>query len=59
MERQGRIAAAAGDDDFLKVKRAVAAFYVEQVVPEALGLNAAASAPAAGLYALPAGLFAA
>ena len=57
MERQGRIAAE-GDDDFLKMKRAVAAFYVEQVVPEALGLHAAASAPAAALYELPADLFA-
>ncbi len=58
MEKQGR-AAAGGDDDFLKMKRAVAAFYVDQIVPEALGLHAAASAPAAGLYALSADLFAA
>jgi len=58
MERQGRIAVD-GDDDFSRMKRAVAAFYVEQVVPEALGLRAAATAPAAGLYDLPADLFAA
>ena len=58
MERQGRIAAG-GDDDFARMKRAVAAFYVEQIVPEALGLHAAASAPAASLYELPADLFAA
>ncbi|MBS0479840.1 MAG: acyl-CoA dehydrogenase [Proteobacteria bacterium] len=58
MERQGRIAAE-GNDDFSRMKRAVAAFYVEQVVPEALGLHAAATAPAASLYALPAELFAA
>jgi alkylation response protein AidB-like acyl-CoA dehydrogenase len=58
MERQGR-AAADGDDDFLRMKRAVCAFYVEQIVPEALGLHAAATAPAAGLYQLPAELFAA
>ncbi|MDB5678170.1 acyl-CoA dehydrogenase [Sphingomonas bacterium] len=58
MERQGR-AAADGDDDFLRMKRAVAAFYVEQIVPEALGLHAAATAPAASLYELPADLFAA
>ncbi len=58
MERQGR-AAAEGDDDFLRMKRAVCAFYVEQIVPEALGLHAAASAPAAALYELPADLFAA
>jgi len=58
MEMQGR-AAADGDDDFLRMKRAVCAFYVEQIVPEALGLHAAATAPAAGLYQLPAELFAA
>ena len=58
MERQGR-AAAEGDDDFAAMKRAVAAFYVEQIVPEALGLHAAASAPAASLYKLSADLFAA
>jgi 3-(methylthio)propanoyl-CoA dehydrogenase len=58
MEKQGR-AAAGGDDDFLRMKRTVAAFYVEQIVPEALGLHAAASAPAAGLYAIPAEVFAA
>jgi hypothetical protein len=49
MEKQ---ALAAGDDAFGKAKRAVAAFYGEQIVPEALGLEAAASASAAGLYAL-------
>jgi alkylation response protein AidB-like acyl-CoA dehydrogenase len=37
-----------GDD----VRKAVAAFYLEQIVPEALGLEAAASAPASQLYAL-------
>ena len=58
IERQGR-AAADGTDDFLRMKGAVAAFYIEQIVPEALGLRAAASASAAGLYALPAALFAA
>ncbi len=58
MERQGR-AAADGDDDFLTMKRAVCSFYVKQIVPEALGLHAAASAPAAALYELPADLFAA
>ncbi|THD35939.1 MAG: acyl-CoA dehydrogenase [Sphingomonas sp.] len=58
MERQGRVAAEGGDD-FAAMKRAVAAFYVEQIVPEALGLHAAASAPAASLYALSAHLFAA
>ena len=57
MERQGR--AADGDDDFCRMKRAVARFYADQVVPEALGLHDAATAPAAGLYAIPADLFAA
>jgi len=57
MERQGH--AAAGDDDFLKMKRAVADFYLAQIVPEALGLQAAATAPAAGLYALSPDQFAA
>jgi hypothetical protein len=57
MEKQGR--AAVGDEDFLVMKRAVAAFYVQQIVPEALGLAAAANSPATALYALPAALFAA
>ena len=58
MERQGRVAAD-GDDDFLRMKRAVCGFYVEQIVPEALGLHAAASAPAASLYQMSAEVFAA
>ena len=56
MERQR--AAATGDDDFSRMKRAVADFYIAQIVPEAMGLAAAAGAPAAQLYALPAELFA-
>jgi len=56
MERQ---AAAAGDDDFGRMKAAAAGFYLDQIVPEALGLRAAAEASAAGLYAVPAELFAA
>ena len=60
MERQGRIAATAnGDPDFLKMKRAVADFYVAQIVPEAMGLKAAAMAPAAILYELTPEAFAA
>ena len=58
MERQGGIVTES-DDDFSRMKRAVAAFYVEQIVPEALGLHAAATAPAASVYELPADLFAA
>ena len=45
-------------DDFARMKRAVCAFYLAQVVPEALGLRAAAQAPASQLYAFPAELFA-
>jgi alkylation response protein AidB-like acyl-CoA dehydrogenase len=56
MERQAR---ATGDDDFGRMKRAVARFYVEQVVPEALGLRAAATASAETLYAVEAEAFAA
>ncbi|OYY70004.1 acyl-CoA dehydrogenase [Sphingomonas sp. 28-63-12] len=60
MERQGRIAATVdGDGAFLKMKRAVADFYVAQIVPEAMGLKAAAMAPAAILYALESSAFAA
>ncbi|WP_277981044.1 acyl-CoA dehydrogenase [Sphingomonas phyllosphaerae] len=51
MERQAAVPAADA------VKRAVCAFYLDQIVPEALGLEAAASASAAVLYALPAGAF--
>jgi alkylation response protein AidB-like acyl-CoA dehydrogenase len=56
MERQGQ--AAEGDSAFLKMKRATSRFYVEQVVPEAIGLMAAAMAPAEILYALDAAEFA-
>ena len=53
MEQQGRLAAD-GDTPFLKLKAAAARFYVEQIVPEALGLKAAAMAPAEVLYAVDA-----
>ncbi len=60
MERQGRIARSAeGDPAFLAMKAAVADFYVAQIVPEAMGLKAAAMAPAAILYALAPEAFAA
>ncbi|NJR77836.1 acyl-CoA dehydrogenase [Sphingomonas corticis] len=42
--------ARAGDGN----RRAVTAFYLDQIVPEALGLEAAATAPASQLYALSA-----
>jgi alkylation response protein AidB-like acyl-CoA dehydrogenase len=57
MERQGQ--AATGDDAFAAGKRATVAFYLDQIVPEAMGLKAAATASAAALYAIPAEAFAA
>ena len=58
MERQGRIAAGAeGDTGFLARKRAAARFFVGQLVPEAMGLKAAAVAGAGVLYALGDGDF--
>ncbi|MES1974379.1 MAG: acyl-CoA dehydrogenase [Pseudomonadota bacterium] len=60
MERQGRIAATSnGDPAFLAMKTASARFYVEQIVPEAMGLKAAAMARAELLYSIPAEMFAA
>ena len=49
LERQAR---AAGDDAFGRAKRTVVRFYLDQIVPEALGLRAAATASADVLYAL-------
>jgi alkylation response protein AidB-like acyl-CoA dehydrogenase len=57
LERQSR--AVEGDDGFAQMKRASVAFYLDQIVPEALGLCAAATAPASQLYAVPAEAFAA
>ena len=60
MERSGRIAATAeGDRAFLSMKVAAARFYVAQIVPEALGLKAAATATADVLYSVAAEAFAA
>ncbi len=56
MERQGRVAA---DDAFGVAKRAAVRFYLDQIVPEAIGLTAAATATADVLYAIPADAFAA
>ncbi|TXC71919.1 acyl-CoA dehydrogenase [Sphingomonas ginsenosidivorax] len=58
MERQGRIAAE-GSDDFSAMKTATARFYLDQIVPEAMGLKAAATASAAILYAISPEAFAA
>ena len=49
MERQAR---AAGDDTSGRMKRAASRFYLEQIVPEALGLFAAATATAELLYSI-------
>jgi hypothetical protein len=60
MERQGRIAATSeGDPAFLAMKTAAARFYVEQIVPEAMGLKAAAMAKADVLYSVGPEMFAA
>jgi hypothetical protein len=48
-----------GDPAFAAGKRAAAFFYLEQAVPEALGLQAAAMAPATLLYAIDEEAFAA
>jgi alkylation response protein AidB-like acyl-CoA dehydrogenase len=59
MERQGRAAATIdGDPAYLAMKTATTRFYVEQIVPEALGLKAAALAKAEVLYSVPAEAFA-
>jgi alkylation response protein AidB-like acyl-CoA dehydrogenase len=57
MEREGRHAT--GDEEFAVVKRAAVRFYLDQIVPEAHGLKAAATASADVLYAVPAEAFAA
>jgi alkylation response protein AidB-like acyl-CoA dehydrogenase len=60
MEASGRAAAQSeGDPAFLKMKQAAARFYVAQIVPEAMGLKAAAMAKAEMLYAIDAEGFAA
>jgi hypothetical protein len=60
MERQGRIAATVeGDRAFLAMKVAAARFYVAQIVPEAMGLKAAAMADASVLYSIAPEAFAA
>lgn len=57
--RQGRLAgerleAGAHDAPFLKAKLAVVRFFLDRIVPEALGLAGAATAGADGLFALTA-----
>jgi alkylation response protein AidB-like acyl-CoA dehydrogenase len=48
-----------GDPSFAAMKQAAARFYLDQIVPEAGGLRAAASAPAASLYSIGEEVFAA
>ncbi|WP_324749681.1 acyl-CoA dehydrogenase [Sphingomonas sp. LY54] len=48
-----------GDPSFLAMKRAAARFYLDQMVPEAEGLKAAAMAPADLLYSISEDAFAA
>jgi alkylation response protein AidB-like acyl-CoA dehydrogenase len=52
LERQAR--AAVGDTPFEQVKRAVSGYFLDVVVPEALGLAAGAEAGAKLLYSVPA-----
>lgn len=60
MARQLRVAdEAEGDPLFLAMKKAAARFYLDQIVPEATGLGAAAMAPAEILYSVPEEAFAA
>ncbi|MDG2533140.1 acyl-CoA dehydrogenase C-terminal domain-containing protein, partial [Sphingomonas sp. HITSZ_GF] len=60
MEASGRAAARGeGDPAFRKMKQAATAFYVTQIVPEAMGLKPAAMAKAEMLYAIDAEGFAA
>ena len=55
MERQARAAGTMqGDPVFAATKQAVVRFYLTQIVPEALGVMAAAMAPAEVLYAVDA-----
>ncbi|MGS1015659.1 acyl-CoA dehydrogenase [Allosphingosinicella humi] len=54
-----QLAAAEGEGDFLAMKRASCRFYLEQVVPEALGLAVSAVAPADLLYSVSEEAFAA
>ena len=60
MARQLEAAEASeAEADFLAMKKAAARFYLNQIVPEAAGLMAAATASAAILYSIPEAAFAA
>ncbi|ARS26194.1 acyl-CoA dehydrogenase [Sphingomonas sp. KC8] len=61
LTRQSRAAATAQgiDPAFLALKQAAARFYLDRVVPEAIGLAEGATAGAAGLYTIDTAIFAA
>jgi len=59
LARQAAALDDAGDPAFRAMKHAAARFYLDQIVPEALGLAAAAAAPAEILYSLGEDAFAA
>ena len=59
MEREGRALETIDDPTFRALKRASVHFYLDQVVPEALGLRAAATASAGVLYEIGAETFSA
>jgi hypothetical protein len=59
LARQAAALGEEGDPAFRAMKHAAAHFYLDQIVPEALGLAAAAAAPADSLYALDEEAFAA
>ncbi|MBC2778376.1 acyl-CoA dehydrogenase [Parasphingopyxis marina] len=52
MIAEAELAAGEGDSDFLAMKIAACRFYLDQIVPEAGGLRAAAMAPADILYSV-------
>ncbi|HEV2568152.1 acyl-CoA dehydrogenase [Sphingomonas sp.] len=54
MARQAKAAAAVEATPFTEMKQAVARFFLERIVPEAIGLEASARGGAAGLYSLDA-----
>ena len=56
---EGQLARLEGDDSSYAVrKRATIAFYLDQILPEAMGLVAAVRAPAAAVESLPSEMFA-
>ncbi len=59
LERQARaVTESKQGPDFARLKKATVAFYLDQILPEALGLRAAATASATALYAASSDIFA-